>query len=150
MEAIILILLCAIGLFLYMLNNSKNEVLQLKEQLHERDIEIIKLQNLLREKSVVTQKISHVEVQTDYLPPPVDDKIFVQVIFNKDSKKCYDYFLGKNYDVHVGDFVEVYVNNTDNGKPEWAVAKVVYISSPGETSEYAKSAIKRKSDYRKW
>ena len=145
MEAIIVILLCAIGLFLYLLNNSKNQILQLKEQLHERDIEIIKLQTLLREKNIPSA-----EIQTEFSNSTVKEKIFVQVIFNKDSKKRYDYFLGKNHDVQVGDFVEVYANKTDDGKPEWAVAKVVYKSSPGETSDYAKSSIKRKSDYRKW
>ena len=150
MEAVIIILLCAVGFVLYLLNNSKNELLRLKEQIHERDIQILKLQTALRERNVDVSEAISAEIQTEFSSSAVDNKAFVQVIFKKDSKKRYDYLLGKNYDVKVGDFVEVYASGVDNGKPKWAVAEVVYISSPGETSDYAKSAIKRKSNHKKW
>ena len=74
----------------------------------------------------------------------------MRVIFSPDSKKHFDYLLGNNPDVKVGDFVEVYVSDKERGKPAWSVAKVVYISKPGEVSEYARSKIKRKSNRHKW
>ena len=148
MQAIIMVLLCVIGFSLYLLNDSKNEILKLKEQIHERDIQIIKLQTLLRDRNIEARET--LTDENNPTPPQNVKKRFVQVVFNPDSKKCYDYFLGNNPDVKVGDFVEVYVSNNDNGKPEWAVAKVVYLSDPGETSDYAKSKIKRKSDRKKW
>lgn len=90
-------------------------------------------------------------------PPPIQPtppssapygKQFVQVIFKKRSKKRYDYFLGETQNVHVGDFVVVHVNI--NGKNTWKIAKVMYISSPGEISIHAKSPIIKKADYPKW
>ena len=133
-----------------MLNSNKDKLLQLREKLHEKELEIVELKAALREKEVALRGILPEEIQTESSSQKVNEKVFVQVVFNKESKKRYDYFLGKNQDIQVGDFVEVYANKTDNGKPEWTIAKVVYISSPGETSDYAKSSIKRKSDYRKW
>lgn len=147
MEVIITVLLGALGFTLYLLNKSRDEILRLKEQLHERDIQIIKLQTLLLDKNTDVRETPHNEIQTE--PPQLVLKRFVQVIFTPDSTKCYDYFLGNNPDVKVGDFVEVYVSKNDNSKPEWSIAKVVYISEPGEVSEYAKSKIKRKSDRKK-
>lgn len=84
-------------------------------------------------------------------PPPTvgrSSKTFVQVIFKKRGKKRFDYLLGDNYDIRVGDFVVVHVNNS--GKTTWKIAKVVYISKPGETSNHAKSEIIKKADYPKW
>lgn len=150
MEAIIVFLICAIGFCLYLLNNSQNEILQLKEKIYERDLQIVKLQMLLRNKDIDVHKNLSTELQTEVSSSAVKVKTFVKVIFSKDSKKSYDYFLGKHKDVQIGDFVEVYANKLDNGKPRCAIAEVVYISSPGETSEHAKSSIKRKSDRKNW
>ena len=77
-----------------------------------------------------------------------NDKRFVQVIFKKHAKKRFDYFLGENYDIRVGDFVVVHVNNS--GRATWKIAKVVYISKQGEISNHAKSKIIKKADYPKW
>lgn len=90
-----------------------------------------------------------------FTPPPINNpqltlssKTFVQVIFKKHGKKRFDYFLGENYDIRVGDFVVVHVNNS--GKTTWKIAKVVYISKPGEISNHAQSEIIKKADYPKW
>lgn len=128
MEVILAALLCVIGFLIYLLNKSKDEIFSLKTEI-----------NRLR-----TQKNS-AEIQ-----PPIKDKTFVQVIFTPDSKNHYDYLLGNNPDVQVGDFVEVYVADKDGGKPNWSIAQVIYISEPGEVSEFAKSKIKRKSNRPKW
>lgn len=128
MEIILAALLCVIGFLIYLLNKSKDEIFSLK-------IEI----NRLR-----AQK-SSAKIQS-----PIDNKRFVQMIFKPDAKNSYDYLLGNNPDVQVGDFVEVYVADKDGGKPNWSIAQVIYISEPGEVSEYAKSKIKRKSNRPKW
>ena len=92
------------------------------------------------------------KVQYKPSPPATDnfptDKRFVQVIFKKHGKKRFDYFLGSHYDLRVGDFVVVHVNNS--GKTTWKIAKIVYISKPGEISKHAKSEIIKKADYPKW
>ena len=75
-------------------------------------------------------------------------KQFVQVIFKKNSKKRFDYLLGDNNNIRVGDFVVVHVNHS--GKTTWKIAKVMYISSPEEVSLYAKSPVIKKADYPKW
>ena len=147
MEVIFTVLLCVLGLLIYLLNESKNEILQLKDKLHEREFEIAELRRDLRERENKLREVSPAEIQNS--APPVE-KRFVQVIFNEDAKKAYDYFLGKNFDVKIGDFVEVYFSDKDNGKSKLTVAKVVYISAPGEKSEYAKSTIKRKTNRHKW
>lgn len=93
---------------------------------------------------------------TTYQPTPLpttnrsfeSEKIFVQVIFKKNGKKRFDYLLGDNHNVHVGDFVVVRVNN--KGKTTWKIAKVLYVSQLGEVSPYAKSPIIKKADYPKW
>jgi len=143
-------LLCSIGFCLYLINDSKKEISQLKEKLHEHDIEIIKLKATLNDRNAVVYQEQAEEIQMQSSPTEIIVKRFVSVIFSEDSKKSYDYFLGKHKNVQVGDFVEVYADKLDNGKPKWAIAKVVYLSSPGETSEYARSSIKRKSDKKEW
>ena len=80
-------------------------------------------------------------------PNPLE-KRFVQVIFKKHSKKRFDYLLGNNPDIRVGDFVVVHVNNS--GKTTWKIAKVVYVSRSDEISNHAKSSIIKKADYPKW
>lgn len=122
------LLLCTIAFLLYLLNKNRNEISELKAEIH-------RLHQNGNNKSV---------------PPPADEKIFVSVIFKEHDQKYYDYFLGDNHDVKVGDFVEVYFNNKISGKTERRIAKVVYISKPGEISEYARSKIKGKADRPKW
>lgn len=128
MEVIVTLLLCAIAFLLYLLNKSRDEVSDLKEEIYR-----------LRLKQI-----------NSTAPPAVDKNTFVRVIFRKDDTKYYDYLLGNVSDVHVGDFVEVYFSSKRSGEPEHTVAKVIYISEPGEVSEFAKSKIKRKSNRRKW
>lgn len=130
MEIILAALLCVIGFLIYLLNKSKDEIFSLKTEINK----------LRTTKSSANQTKS----------PPIDDKRFVQVIFNPNSKNCYDYLLGNNTNIQVGDFVEVYVGDKDGGKPKWSVAQIIYISKPGEVSEFAKSKIKRKSNRRMW
>ena len=77
------------------------------------------------------------------------EKRFVQVIFNKDATKSYDYLIG-NFEVKVGDFVVVHISDKNSGKVKLLNAQVVYISEPGETSEYAKSKIFKKATHNKW
>ena len=122
------LLLCTIAFLLYLLNKNQNEISELKAEIH-------RLRQNGSNKSV---------------PPPVNEKIFVSVIFKKHDQKYYDYFLGDNHDVKIGDFVEVYFNNKISGKTERRIAKVIYISKPGEISEYARSKIKSKADRPKW
>ena len=75
---------------------------------------------------------------------------FVRVIFNKDDKKQYEYILGDNYDVDVGDFVEVHRRSKFSGRNEIKIAQVVYISGTGETSNKAKSTVIGKVDKKDW
>ena len=122
------LLLCTIAFLLYLLNKNQNEISELKAEIH-------------RLRQYGSKK---------FVPPPVDEKIFVSVIFKEHDQKYYDYFLGDNHDVKIGDFVEVYFNNKISSKTERRIAKVVYISKPGEVSEYARSKIKGKADRPKW
>ena len=128
MEVIVTLLLCTTAFLLYLLNKNRNEISELKAEIH----------RLKQSDNAAPDS------------PPVDKNTFVSVIFKESDKKFYDYFLGDNSDVQVGDFVEVYFNNKISGKTERRVAKVIYVSESGETSEYARSKIKRKTDRRKW
>ena len=127
MEVIVAVLLCALGFAAYLLNKNREEISELKGEIQR-----------LRAKQIDN--------------PAVDENTFVSVIFKKNDKKYYDYLLGDVSDVHVGDFVEVYASNKfdDEGGSQLFVAQIIYISKPGEVSEYAKSKIKRKSARRKW
>ena len=77
-------------------------------------------------------------------------KKFVKVIFKKDDNKKYDYFLGDNSDIQVGDFVEVLAHGKFSGKDELKIVQVVYISSVGEISYKATKTVVRKSNIRRW
>lgn len=136
MDVIVTFLLCVVGFLAYLLHKKREEIAALKNE----------LQRLQSQKSAAVQSSP---TQT---PPPLlsDENTFVRVIFKKNDKKYYDYLLGKVDGVQIGDFVEVYFNNKLSGKPERRIAKVIYISKPGEISEYARSAIKRKVNYSKW
>ena len=98
---------------------------------------------------------SNVIRKVDSQPPVIQEyrlnssKIFVKVIFEKDAAKSYDYLLG-DFEVKVGDFVVVRTSDINSGKVKLLNAQVVYISEPGETSEYAKSTIFKKADHNKW
>lgn len=136
MEVIIAVLLCVVGFLAYLFNKQRDEIAFLKDEirrLHNKKTDVI--------ESLPTQ------TQTPFVS---DENTFVRVIFKKNDEKYYDYLLGDNRDVKVGDFVEVYFNNKISGKTERRVAKVVYISKPGEISEYARSEIKGKADRPKW
>lgn len=148
MAVIIIGLLFVCGYFLYLLNANRKEISRLKENICTQEKELVELRQNICNLENKLLKLSSAETKS-HLSPPVE-KRFVSVIFKEDSKKRYDYFLGENHDVKVGDFVEVYANDIDKGKPARAVAKVVYLSSPGEKSDYAKSTIKKKSNRYKW
>ena len=136
MEIIIAVLLCVVGFLTYLFNKQREEILFLKD-------EIYRLHN---KKTDVVESLS-TQTQTPFVS---DENTFVRVIFKKNDTKYYDYLLGDNRDVKIGDFVEVYFNNKLSGKTESHVAKVIYISKPGEISEYARSKIKRKADRPTW
>ena len=167
MEVIVTVLLCAIGIFLYLLNENNNENLELKRKLREKENEIRTLPPEQNQKvrEVVVEKIIenpiYIQQQTqqNYFLKPIsknppqyfsNEKRFVQVIFKKNSKRRYDYFLGENYDIKVGDFVVVWVHDKFSGENKWKIAKVLYISSPNEVSDKATSTVIKKADRPKW
>lgn len=135
-DVIVTFLLCVVAFLAYLLRKKHDEVAALKNELH----------RLQSQKSDAVQSLS---AQT---PPPLvtDENTFVRVIFKKNDTKHYDYLLGNVSGVQIGDFVEVYFSDKFSGKVESHIAKVVYISKPGEISDYARSTIKRKVDYSKW
>lgn len=137
---ILTLLLCALGFFIYLTDRNKNEVLRLKQELRDRDILIEELRRQLAAKSSPSNRA---------LPPP-SSETFVRVIFNKGDEKQYNYLVGELRDINLGDFVVVNVNDRVAGKTKWKIAQVVYISKPGEVSEFAKSAVVKKADYPKW
>ena len=128
MEILVTLLFCTTAFLLYLLNKNRNEISELKAEIRR-----------LNQNGNNAPVLQH-----------IDENTFVSVIFKERDQKYYDYLLGNNPDVKIGDFVEVYFNNKLSGKPERRVAKVVYVSKPGEISEYAKSKIKKKADRPKW
>ena len=160
MEVIVTVLLCAIGIFLYLLNENNNENLELKRKLREKENEIRKSswgscwKNYwkvdLYSTTDTTKLFSKKNISKN--PPQYfsNEKRFVQVIFKKNSKRRYDYFLGENYDIKVGDFVVVWVHDKFSGENKWKIAKVLYISSPNEVSDKATSTVIKKADRPKW
>lgn len=146
------LLLCALGLFLYLLNSNKNEVLRLRLELRDKEIELSNLRYELRDRDRIIEELRRQlndkpQLSNRALPPP--SGIFVRVIFREGDTKYYHYLLGDN-DVQVGDFVEVYAVDKNDCKLKCKVAQVVYISKPGEVSKYAKTEIVKKADYPKW
>lgn len=93
------------------------------------------------------KKSAHVPTETKKSP---EIKKFVRVIFKKGDSKKYDYFLGDNYDIKVGDFVEVWATSRFSGRDKLKIVKVVYISEAGEISYKATKTVVRKSDTRGW
>ena len=129
MDVLVTLLACTVAFLLYLLNRQRHEIDDLKA-------EIQRLQSSDNGRALST--------------PIIDENTFVRVIFKAGDEKYYDYFVGDNQDVQVGDFVEVYFNNKASGKVERRTAKVIYVSEPGEVSDYARSNIKRKSNRNKW
>ena len=76
------------------------------------------------------------------------EKRFVNVIFEKDAPKSYSYLIG-DFEVKVGDFVVVHTSD-NAGNVRLRTAQIIYISSPGETSPYAKTEIFKKARKNKW
>ena len=122
MEALIVFLLCALCISIYFTNKYKDEVARLKEKLREQE----------------TLSASRIE-QTF----PTTRK-FVSVSFKEGDTQVYDYLIGDNYDLKVGDLVEVPFRSKYSGANEVKVATVKYVSVPGEQSNYAKSNVIRK------
>ena len=153
MEVILTLLLCALGFFIYLTDRNKHEVLRLRQELRDREIELLTLRAELHDRDILIEELRRQLAEKSSpsnlaLPPP-SSETYDSVIFKAGDKKYYDYFVGDN-DVHVGDFVEVYVGDKTYGKPKRTIAQVVYLSEPDEVSKYAKSAIKGKSNRNKW
>ena len=108
MGIIIAILSCALIFSLYLLNSNRKKIFQLDEKILNQDNEIAELRKTLNKHENLLRRLSRDE--NNRLNSP-DDKRFIKVIFNPDAQKSYDYFLGNNPDVKVGDFVEVYVSD---------------------------------------
>lgn len=124
----------------------------------------------------VTPRVRQKPVKPPEPPPPLPRPVegrFVQVIFKKGSRKRYDYLIGNVCGLKVNDFVlvpihkskerldketqrmliEVELTGKQGEKPRKTTclrAKVMRISEPGETSQYARSAVIKKLDQKKW
>ena len=136
MVILIIFLLCALGLFIYLTNKNIDEIERLKEKLHEKE-------NADSSKSKNNQPPKAKKSKAN------SEKRFCQVIFKENATKCYDYLLG-DFDVKVGDFVVVHISDKNSGEVKLRSAKIVYISTPDEISEYAKSKIFKKAKKNKW
>lgn len=75
---------------------------------------------------------------------------FVSVIFRKGARKRYDYFIGENHDLKVGDFVVVPVYENVPSKFDLKIVKIKYVSEYGETSKRAYSTVIGKIDKHTW
>ena len=133
----------------------RNEIFELQRKL--RDIEIKysdlnrmyssfkdannelrkQLVELEEENSKLKRRLENIQapLPISFSPTPPKTKRFVQVIFQKYSHDRYDYLLGDNPDVKVGDYVKVWANGRQTR------AKVLKISDPDEVSPYAKTPI---------
>ncbi len=58
--------------------------------------------------------------------------------------------MGDNFDVKVGDFVEVWATSKFSGRDELKIVKVVYVSEPDEISYKATKTVVGKSELRGW
>ena len=126
-------------------NRYEEEILELKTSLHKKDLQIADLQRQLEKfRKTVSPNVDLFLPLPESSQPTPTNKRFVQVIFSKYSHDRYDYLLGDNSDVKVGDFVMVRANGRVDA------AKVLKISEPDETSKYAKTPIIEKAQYPKW
>lgn len=135
MFALIIILLCALGFFIYLADKNNNEISKLKDE--------------LAEKENFSTEFKDSKSQPQPVKKSSSKKRFVKVIFKKDAGKSYDYFIG-DFEVKVGDFVVVHISDKDTGKVKLRAAQIVYISAPGEVSQYANSKIFKKAAKNKW
>ncbi len=122
METLIIILLCAVGIFIFLNHKEKKDIARLKEKLRE--------ENLLS--------------PTKRLVSGFSEK-FVSVKFRESDTQIYDYLIGDIHDLKVNDRVEVPINSKFTDK-KTKIATVKYVSSAGEHSDYAKSYVIRKVD----
>ena len=162
MEVIVTLLLVALGFFLYQADKSNKEVLRLKEERRkEQNALPVRPQpkpvqqqpQVIREVIVEKPVIIHQPVPSSPPPQPLQLNSaprFVSVIFKKGDRKRYDYFLGNLTNVNIDDFVVVPVHDKFTDKNTIKVARVKYVSSPGEVSAKAKSTVLRKADRRMW
>ena len=146
-------------------NKQDDKIADLKRDVIEKENKIKWLQNQPKtETTHIVEKVTERE-KIVYVPVPVGQqhehtaksKIapkvkalpvsepFVQVIFSQYDVRRYDYLLGDNYDIRVGDFVKVWTK-----KGVCKIVQVVYVSRPGEVSKKAKSPISGRADYPKW
>lgn len=102
------------------------------------------------EKKSEPKKIEAKNFPSDFKTTPPEPKTFVRVIFKKGSRKRYEYFLGDNFDVKVGDFVEVWATSKFSGRDELKIVKVVYVSETDEISYKATKTVVGKSELRGW
>lgn len=122
-------LLAALAFFISLAGKNNRKVLEQNEEIRK-----------LRERKRETQRLP---LKTPKSLP----KRFVSVIFNYEGSRIYDYliyyyFFDENkLSLRINDFVEV---PYDNG---YAIAKVTYVSFPGEKSNSAHSAVIRKVSY---
>lgn len=135
MFALIIILLCALGFFIYLADKNNNEISKLKDE--------------LAEKENFSTEFKDSKSQPQPVKKSSSKKRFVKVIFKKDAGKSYDYFI-RDFEVKVGDFVVVHISDKSSGKVKLISAQIVYISAPGEVSQYANSKIFKKAAKNKW
>ena len=121
---------------LYESENTNNE---LRKQLYESENANNELRKqiaeLKEENSKLGRNLESIQAPLPFSPTSTKTERFVQVIFQKYSHVRYDYLLGDNPDVKVGDHVKVWANGRKTR------AKVLKISSPDEVSPYAKTPI---------
>ena len=149
----------------YLWNEHNKQVLEGKRRELEQQKEIERLKSAQNQsvsappERIYTEKILEKETVVIFRDPPAQRHTkrksetkalpaatqFVKVIFNPDDDKSYDYLLGDHYNIKVGDFVKVW---TSKGKSK--IVQVIYISSYGEVSAYAKTAIEGKVRRPKW
>ncbi|MCR5834784.1 MAG: hypothetical protein K6G55_09090 [Selenomonadaceae bacterium] len=155
MEVVITVLMCALGVFMYLTNKNNREILKRNEEIRtlnqilaQRDEEIFRLKNqialILPSPQSTRQQMPRPEI------PPTLGKKFIQVIFKKHGKKRYDYLLGNNPDVQINDFVVVPVADRLTGEIVRKIAKVIYVSQANEISAYANSPIFGKINNYSW
>ena len=137
MLALIIILLCALGFFIYLADKNNKEISRLKDELADKE----NFSTEFKDSKSQPQPVKKSKFNSK--------KIFVKVIFKKDAAKSYDYFIG-DFEVKVGDFVVVHISDKSSGKVKLISAQIVYISAPGEVSQYANSKIFKKAAKNKW
>ena len=126
MAVIITVLLAALAFFIYLLDGSKNEVLRAHEE-----------NRRLREENK-TQLLSQIPQLINPEPQTFSkNKRFVQVIFNKGSRKRYDYLLGDN-DVKVDDFVLVPIHKSKDRLDKELQRMLIEIEIKGDSKKLEK------------